>query len=516
VCLDPTQQFGVALASGTTNWLLAWHDSRNGPKDVYGIRVGTDGEVEDPQAFLISRAAGDQSSPTMAFDGTNFLAVWHEWKSTSGYDIRGVRLDLGGVVLDPAGIAISTGTADEMYPAIDFDGTNFLVTWQDDRGGSNDIYGARVTSDGTVLDASGIPISAVTGAQEYPALAFDGSVYLVVWQDKRGSTYDIYASRVTAGGTVLNPAGIVISNASRDQAQPAVAFDGANHLVVWHDARNVYNDIYGSRVTSGGMVLDSSGIAISSEVLAQECPALAYDGTNYAVTWQDRRDGSDYEIYLSRVTVDGTVVDSGGVIVSDAADDQLYPAIVFNNRQFLVVWQDIRGSNDYDIYGARVDQSGTVLDPSGLTVSSAQHDQVVPALCSTSFGQVLIAYSSFTPPPAFGSYRIWGNYYDLLAGLSGRGTAAGGAYLSTNFPNPFTGSTTIRFYMQERGAISLAVYDVEGRLVTTLMDGVSGAGMHELRWDTGTSQDRTVAPGLYFYQLRTRSGSQTRKMIILE
>ena len=124
-----------------------------------------------------------------------------------------------GAVLDPSGIPVSTDPDDQLCPTVAFDGVNFLVTWMDVRSGSTyDIYAARVAPDGTVLDPSGILVSAAADYQSYPAVAFGGANYLVTWMDYRGGTdYDIYAARVTPAGTVLDPSGIVVSVASNGQ-----------------------------------------------------------------------------------------------------------------------------------------------------------------------------------------------------------------------------------------------------------------------------------------------------------
>ena len=83
----------------------------------------------------------------------------------------------------------------------------------------------------------------------------------------------------------LDQWGIAISTASDDQISPALAFDGTNYLVVWEDHRNYaidrYPDIYGARVSPNGVVLDSEGIRISTASSFQKSPAVAFNGINY-------------------------------------------------------------------------------------------------------------------------------------------------------------------------------------------------------------------------------------------
>ena len=376
-------QGSPAVAFDSMNFLVVWEDFRSGSDcDVYGARVTPGGAVLDPQGFVISQAANDQYSPALGFDGANFLGVWDDYRNNpDAADIYGARVSESGTVLDPSGIAISTAANDQGSPALGFDGANFLVVWDDYRNDPvyPDIYGARVTPGGTVLDPSGFVISQAAGDQGFPALGFDGANFLVVWEDYRsGSDFDIYGARVTPAGTVLDPQGFVISQAADDQWSSALGFDGANFLVVWDDYRSGgYADIYGARVTPAGTVLDPSGFVIS-QADDQESPALGFDGANFLVVWEDYRSGP-WDIYGARVTPQGTVLDPAGFVISRAADYQESPALGFDGANFLVAWTDGRGS-DCDIYGARVTPAGAVLDTSGLVISRAANDQGSPAL----------------------------------------------------------------------------------------------------------------------------------------
>ena len=93
-------------------------------------------------------------------------------------------MNQAGVVLDPAGIAIAATANNERSPSIAFDGTNYLVVWEDYRRGEPDIFSARVSQSGTVLDPDGIAISIDIGDQYDPLVAFDGTNYLVVWENQ--------------------------------------------------------------------------------------------------------------------------------------------------------------------------------------------------------------------------------------------------------------------------------------------------------------------------------------------
>jgi hypothetical protein len=81
--------------------------------------------------------------------------------------------------------------------------------------------------------------------------------------------------------------------------------------------------------------------------------------------------------------------------------------------------------------------------------------------------------------------------------------------LEQNYPNPFNPTTTIRYSLKETGKVSVRVYDVMGREVKVLVDGVQGAGEYSVVMDaTGLSS------GVYVYQLRVGGLLLTRKMVL--
>jgi len=219
--------------------------------------------------------------------------------------------DDGEFLIDTS-VTLMSAPYGQYLSAVAFDGTNFLVVWEDFRGNSLDIYGARVTPQGTLLDRAGFVISQAPADQYWPAVGFDGTDFLVVWEDHNSSdSIDVYGARVTPQGEILDSAAIVITQAAGNQRFPALAFDGSNFLVVWEDNRSGSDDdIFGARVTPRGDFLDTAGIVISQAADYHGSPALAFDGSNFLVAWEDNRSGSDFDIYFTRVTPQGEVLDS--------------------------------------------------------------------------------------------------------------------------------------------------------------------------------------------------------------
>jgi hypothetical protein len=86
--------------------------------------------------------------------------------------------------------------------------------------------------------------------------------------------------------------------------------------------------------------------------------------------------------------------------------------------------------------------------------------------------------------------------------------------LYQNVPNPFNPATKIMFSLPERMRVALAIFDVEGRRVATLLDAIQSPGMHGVEWNGRDHRDTPVSSGVYFYRLQTGKISLTRKMVL--
>jgi hypothetical protein len=89
--------------------------------------------------------------------------------------------------------------------------------------------------------------------------------------------------------------------------------------------------------------------------------------------------------------------------------------------------------------------------------------------------------------------------------------------LAGNYPNPFNPSTTVRFAVPWSARVRLAVFDLQGRLVRVLRDGLAeGPGWHEAQWFGQDAAGRQVGAGVYFYRLEAGAFRETRRMTLVK
>lgn len=190
---------------------------------------------------------GLQSYPSVAFNGEVYLVVWQEGPTapgSGGTDIYGARLDKQGKPLDLEGIPISKAREHQEKPVVAASGKDFMVLWQDYRNGKDwDVYGARVTGEGKVLDPEGIAIATGPGSQGWPALASDGKTgYLAAWMsyDEEKWNYDILAAHISPEGRILDKPAVIVASGDSQQITPCAAWIDGRYAVAWVDVeRNV-------------------------------------------------------------------------------------------------------------------------------------------------------------------------------------------------------------------------------------------------------------------------------------
>jgi hypothetical protein len=83
-------------------------------------------------------------------------------------------------------------------------------------------------------------------------------------------------------------------------------------------------------------------------------------------------------------------------------------------------------------------------------------------------------------------------------------------------PNPLNPVTKLTFTLSQPGRVSVAVYDLQGRLVSKLLDENRGIGEQTLSWDGSNSRNQRVATGVYFFRIQAPQGQESKRVAVLK
>ncbi len=174
-------------------------------------------------------------------------------------------------------------------PRVKSNATQWIITydsnWTHDSSQSDAVYHI-VNADGSIV--AGVNPTGSFGGSGTPDIAFSGSKYLFVWRSNSLSNANNYVS-----GRVINADGsfatspFVIAEALGRQLRPVVGWDGTTFVVVWDDQRNQQSffdertDLYAARVSTAGVVLDPNGFPV--------CAGPQGDAAAALITWPDGR-----------------------------------------------------------------------------------------------------------------------------------------------------------------------------------------------------------------------------------
>jgi hypothetical protein len=381
VCDAPGDQTLPAIAGdGKDGFYVAWQDHRGADNDLYMSRFNADGTLGDgwtKNGSVIGSTAANQQSPTLASDGTaGVLVVWSDSRD-GNFDIRALHLDSSGnIFLAPGqgparnvqapnpGNLICGAAGDQTVPVAIPDGLGGnIVVWQDGRTASSDIYGARVLESGQV-DATWTPNGVLVSNS---ALGFDlrarevsdgAGGAIVAWTATDEPV--VRAQRLSRLGRIEWAAQGVPAGAGSSGVPIPIASDGAGGAFV---ASVSGTSIYIQRLNGQGVVV--SGWPAAGFKFVATGTSIAYallaDGSGgvYASCIQSQN------LMLQHVTAAGTIVTgwpaAGQVFCAVPQFATNLPTMVSDGAGgAIVAWQDSRGGVSQtglptdDIYAQRV------------------------------------------------------------------------------------------------------------------------------------------------------------------
>jgi hypothetical protein len=343
--------------------------------DLYALEVSAAGQPLGAP-FPVSTLDGrSQTSYGIASVGDQFFIVW-EYSEIAGvsfvYDTEGARISSEGDVLDAPPIKVSTSAAWQIASTASFDGENFLAAFEDWRPGGG-IAALRVTPDGLPLEQRAFNLaSAFQGRAEQPEATYGGGQHVVVFENRVGAVSQVRMTRVLPDGTVLDPGGILIfqNEPTAETFRPKVAWNGQHYCVVWND-----NYLFpGQEPLQYAFVAPDGTIAVGPTSIAVSDGAslnafdIASDGDKFLVAWVGFNSVKSTRISAAGVELNTNVVQSTGSWITEL------PRVACNGESYFVAWRQY-GDEGVTVDAKRLSLTGaplggllTVAGPASLSV----------------------------------------------------------------------------------------------------------------------------------------------------
>jgi hypothetical protein len=415
------------------------------------------------------------------------------------------------------------------YPSVAVSGSCVHAVWPDNRNGDpSEIYYRRSVDNGTSWDAD-IRLTDNVSESREPSVAVCGSHVHVVWHDNRDGNWEIYYKRNPTGNPTGAPEILSVTDIPNDQGR-------------W------------VRVTWAASMLDQPG---SVNPITQYGVWRRIDEYDMRLSHQERN-----SIFVTGIEDSLEGWDAVGTV--PAIQDSLYnfvsPTLADSNASgiYYSVFLITAHTQDPFVWFASEPDSGYSIDnippetPYDLTGEVIGSDVLLTwqiQLNYPDFSHFAVyrdTASGFTPGEVnrigtcvVSSYTdtsvVTGTYYYVVSALDVNGNEGGysnevevivtgieeiGAgvpavcALSQSHPNPFKTETAIHYQLSQPGAVTIAIYNVSGQRMKTLINDNMDAGYHVVHWD-GRSQDgQRVGNGVYFCQMVSGEYTSVRKILL--
>lgn len=354
-----------------------------------------------PQAISLTglTCSSTCSHPDLAtntyLDGIKLAATYTDGATTRVY---GFHLSGTTVTADFDQLVASTGARPVIAGSTGLAGfaTYWLVAYQTS---SYAIGGARVDETGTVSSLGNIIPGSVSSPCDGPDVAFVGNTgkWFVVADCDNDPTqlwdYDVRLTDVSTAGAVASSIDLIADNTVDSYGASVAGFGsgGTQGFVTWGETPKSgggTTKVRGVRITDSplNLIMPYVDIATSAEISSGEsvAPVHSDDFSLYFTAWADTRNGSTPptypDIWGARINYSGTLLTPTNFPISQSSNAETSPAIAKCGSRYLVAWADTRGGfPSYDIYGSILDAAGNVLIQN-IAISSATAQQDTPAV----------------------------------------------------------------------------------------------------------------------------------------
>ncbi|MCP4580006.1 MAG: T9SS type A sorting domain-containing protein [candidate division Zixibacteria bacterium] len=326
------------------------------------------------------------------------------------------------------------------------------------------------------------------------------------YNDYQHDDFDVYVIKTDAHGEIdwtYHSGGVV-----DDGANCIIQTSNGDYMISGYTAcAGGNNNIYVEKISSFGTNIWYWGFHPGSDNMAYSI-VEASDG-DYVVAGRTFDHYNAVEFYLMKISNNGSVLwertfgDSHcelGYSIDRTPDD----GYIIGGAKWISFWPDTT-----QFYLVKTDSEGNMLWDRTYMYGGLDEGSCVISTSDDHY--------------AFAGYSNWMGPYNFdycLMKIEGTGTtdiksddlAAPASFrLESNYPNPFNAATIIKYELSEPADVTLEIYDILGRKITTLINYQQSAGYHQAIWNADD-----LPSGMYFYKLQTKNCIETMMMTLLK
>jgi MYXO-CTERM domain-containing protein len=421
--VDLTFYGSLAVSWDGAHYMMLWLD------EMERVRAGrfdpTGAPLDGLGGLAVATISSFGSIAGVSCTANQCLAVWESDASTGGTNILAARIATSGSVLDGTPLPIATTGDDEMSPSVASDGTQYLVSWMDavTDGGFPKVRTRRVTSDGGLLDGSGVVLGEGSSSlpDEGPCTGFDGQQFWIAWV---ADDAQLVAVRDSSAGAVLDAvprALATLAGGGGTGAKPRCVSSPGAVMVTF--------------VSTGSAPGVPSGVVLSADAGVSAPAPLAVAAANQTHPSLSGFDGGFELVWTEQAVSQSTVVGVAFGATGLSAEVQVVPSTIANTAVVscdgpacLAAWLEASGSTTNDTVVAGFLPAGAPPVVSTSVVVSAPGTGLIPT-------EVVAVHNDATWEVAFDTVTdvMLGNLLTPNGQLSGSLTVLYDA--SSNFAN---------------------------------------------------------------------------------
>lgn len=392
---------------------------------------------------------------------------------------------------------------------------NYIVVWQDNRNGNDDIFAQKIDNNYTFRWAyGGVTVCAKPNSQLLSQMANDGAGgAIVIWQEENGNQAAIYTQRINSVGEPqwLIDGEKIADISSAGNLLKLTPNPSGGVILTWINNNGSSWDIWAQKLSlSGTPQWGLSGVNICSVAGKPDSFDIISNGSGGAIiAWQDNRRGN-WDVYSQLISDSGIPAwGTNGSIVCSAPNDQVGITMAQDEQGGAVIaWQDYRNSN-WDIFAQRINSNGLMMwAENGVRICAARGAQERPLLVSDRVGGTFIIWQDLRD----GTDDIYAQRIKSTGSIPIKSQENGKRWAYSQ-PNPFmpTLGQKAVFYsdlVNYTPGFKLKLINMKGHVVKTLNN--------QPEWDGTNEEGRLCEGGVYLFQIEAEGKRVSGKVVLIK